>query len=249
MIQEWGECQPFAGQPENRMIRALLTTAALLIASAAAHAAPAAEKPSILAFTFTHTDPEKAKVEPFPFFRVFPGGKDKNGANASRTLATLKSARGHSLLFKEEDAKPGLIVVLRRILFIPLPNDDYRAVFEGEFNAVETVVEHATMKKLLAGEVTEILFAGETTKGIRPLAYTIKPKTTLRMALKDGKLLLYGGQGESTIIHYGLTGTFTFESDIVKLGPEDNKSPLYLGKPTEPKLNSDGEPETLPVIN
>jgi hypothetical protein len=206
-------------------------------------------KKTVLAFTFTHSDAEKAKVEPFPFFRVFPGGKDKNGADASGTLATLKSARGHSLLFKEEDAKPGLIVVLRRILFIPLSSDDYRVVFEGEFNAVETTVKQATMKKLLAGEITEIIFAGETTKGIRPLAFTIKPKTTLRVALKEGQLLLYGGQGESTIIHYGFTGTFTYESDIVKLGPEDNKSPVYLGKSTEPKLDSDGEPETLPVIN
>ena len=230
------------------MTKSRLVTAALLIAFAAAHAA-AAEKASILAFTFTHTDPEKAKAEPFPFFRVFPGGKDKNGADASSTLSTLKSARGQSVLFKDEDAKPGLIVVLRRILFIPLPNDDYRAVFEGEFNAVQTTVKQATMKELLGGEVTEILFAGETTKGFRPLAFTIKPKTTLRMALKDGKLLLYGGQGESTIIHYGLTGTFTYESDIVKLGSNDNSGPLYLGKPTVPKLNNDGEPETLPVIN
>lgn len=230
-------------------MRSRLAAAALLISFAAGSATIAAEKPSILAFTFAHTDPEKAKVEPLPFFRVFPGGKDKNGADASRTLSTLKSARGHSLLFKEEDAKPGLIVVLRRILFIPLSNDDYRVVFEGEFNAVETTVKQATMKKLLDGDVTEILFACETTKGVRPLAFTIKPKTTLRMALKDGQLLLYGGQGESTIIHYGFTGTFTYESDIVKLGPEDNKSPVYLGKPTEPKLDSDGEPETLPVIN
>jgi len=230
------------------MTRPRLAAAAVLIAFGAAHAT-AAEKASVLAFTFTHADPEKAKAEPFPFFRVFPGGKDKNGADASRTLSTLKSARGHSLLFKEEDARPGLIVVLRRILFIPLPGDDYRVVFEGEFNAVETTVKHATMKKLLAGEVTEIVFAGETTKGIRPLAFTIKPKTTLRMALKEGQLLLYGGQGESTIIHYGFAGTFTYESDIVKLGPEDNKHPVYLGKPTQPKLDSGGEPETLPVIN
>jgi len=206
-------------------------------------------KKTVLAFTFTHADPVKAQAEPFPYFRVFPGGKDKDGADASRTLSTLKSARGQSVLFKEEDAKPGLIVVLRRILFIPLPNDDCRAVFEGEFNAVETTVKQATMKKLLDGEVTEILFACETTKGVRPLAFTIKPKTTLRVALKDGQLLLYGGQGESTIVHYGFTGTFSYESNIVKLGSEDNKSPVYLGKPTEPKLDSDGEPETLPVIN
>src|SRR5437762_10948005 len=101
---------------ENRM-GSRLATVALLIAFAAGSAAIAVEKPSILVFSFTHADPEKAKAEPFPFFRVFPGGKDKNGADASRTLSTLKSARGHSLLFKEEDAKPGLIVVLRRILF------------------------------------------------------------------------------------------------------------------------------------
>ncbi len=230
------------------MNRSPLTTAVLLIALTAADAA-VAEKPAILAFTFTHTNPEKVKAEPFPYFRVFPGGKDKNGTDATSTLSTLKSARGQSMLFKEEDAKPGLIVVLRRILFIPLPNDDYRAVFEGEFNAVQTIVKQTTMKKLLGGEVTEILFAGETTKGFRPLAFTIKPKTTLRMALKDGKLLLYGGQGESTIIHHGLTRTFTYESDVVELGPEDNQRPLYLGKPTEPKLNRNGEPETLPVIN
>jgi len=222
--------------------------AALLLSRLAAAAEPSEKKP-VLAFTFSHADPEKAKAEPFPYFRVFPGGKDKNGVDASGSLSTLKAARGQSVLFKEEDAKPGLIVVLRRILFIPLESGDYRAVFEGEFNASQTTVKQATMKKLLAGEVTEILFECETTKGLRPFAFTIKPKTTFRMVLKDKQLLLNGGQGESTIIHYGLTGTFTYESDVIKFGPADSTKPVYIGKPTEPELDDGGQPVTLPVIN
>jgi hypothetical protein len=69
------------------------------------------------------------------------------------------------------------------------------------------------------------------------------------MALKDGKLLLYGGQGESTIVHYGLTGTFTYESEMVKWGPDGNTEPIFVGKPTEPELKGDGEPVTLEIIN
>ncbi|MFN0019759.1 MAG: hypothetical protein ACKVP0_16000 [Pirellulaceae bacterium] len=230
------------------MVLVRLTAAFLLIALAASSAA-AAEKNPVLAFTFTHADVEKAKVEPFPYFRIFPDGKDKSGADASSTLSTLKAARGQSALFKEEDANPGLIVVLRRILFIPLASGDFRAVFEGEFNAVQTIVKKATVDKLLGGNMTEIVFAGETTKGLRPLAFTIKPKTTFRMALKEGRLLLYGVDGESTIIHYGLTGTFTYESDKVKVEPADKESPVYIGKPTPPELKDDGEPITLPVIN
>src|SRR6187401_202052 len=106
------------------MILLRLTTTVLLVALSAASAV-AAEKNAVLAFTFTHADVEKAKVEPFPYFRIFPDGKDKNGEDASSTLSTLKVARGQSVLFKEEDAKPGLIVVLRRILFIPLASGDY----------------------------------------------------------------------------------------------------------------------------
>ncbi|MCE9525116.1 MAG: hypothetical protein K8R36_03570, partial [Planctomycetales bacterium] len=137
----------------------------------------------------------------------------------------------------------------RRILFIPLASGDYRAVFEGEFNAVQTIVKKATVDKLLEGHTTEIVFAGETTRGLRPLAFTVKPKTTFRMALKEGRLLLYGVDGESTIIHYGLTGTFTYESEKVKVEPADKGSPICIGKPTRPELKDDGDPETLPVIN
>jgi hypothetical protein len=230
------------------MILSRLTTTLLFIAFAGASTA-AAEMNAVLAFTITHADAGKAKVEPFPFFRIFPEGKDKNGEDASRTLSTLKAARGQSALFKEEDAKPGLIVVLRRILFVPLASGDYRAVFEGEFNSVQTTLKKVMVDGLLKGDTTEIVFAGETTKGLRPLAFTIKPKTTIRMALKDGRLLLYGADGEGTIIHYGLTGTFTYESDKVKIEPVDKASPVYIGKPTPPELKENGEPETLPVIN
>lgn len=228
------------------LIRAI-TTFLLFVATAAS--AAAAEKSAVLAFTFAHVDEEKAKVEPFPFFRIFPEGKDKSGADASSSLSALKAARGQSTLFKEEDAKPGLIVVLRRILFIPLDSGDLRAVFEGEFNAVQTTVKKATMDKLLDGHTSEIVFAGETTKGLRPLAFTVKPKTTFRLAIKEGQLLLYGVDGESTIVHYGLTGTFTYESDKVKVEPAKKEMPVYTGRPTPPELKADGEPETLPVIN
>ncbi len=207
-----------------------------------------AKKPEVLAFTFSHADPDKAKTEPFPYFRVFPGGKDKKGVDASGTLSTLKAARGESKLYQAEDAKPGLIVVLRRIVFIPQPGGDYQAVFEGEFNAVKLDVPKRTMDKLLRGDTTELLFESETTKGIRPLAFTIKPKTTLRVALRDGKLVILGGKGESTIVHYGLLGTFTYESDPIELAPEENTKPIYIGASTKPKLKN-GQPETLPVLN
>jgi len=219
-----------------------------LLTGLAVGADPPPKKP-VLAFTFSHSDPAKAKVEPFPYFRVFPGGKDKDGVDASRTLSTLKSARGQSVLYKEEDAKPGLIVVLRRMLFIPLETGDYRAVFEGEFNAVQSTIKQADMKKLLSGDVTEILFASETDRGVRPFAFTIKPKTTFRLALKEDRLLLYGVESESTIIHYGLTRTFTYESDKIKVERANDHSPVYIGKPTPPDLKDNGEPETLPVLN
>jgi hypothetical protein len=180
---------------------------------------------------------------------VFPDGKDKHGVNAEGSLGTLKAARGQSQLYKAEDAKPGLIVVLRRIVFIPQASGDYLAVFEGEFNAVKLVVAKATMDKLLRGETTELLFASETTKGIRPVGFTIKPKTTLRMALREGNLVILGGKGESTIIHYGLTGTFTYESDAIELAPATNTRPVYIGVATKPEVKKNGEVETLPVLN
>lgn len=72
-------------------LRAIL--ALLLVFISAANAVPS-EKQSVLAFTFTHADPEKAKVEPFPFFRVFPGGKDKAGVDATSSLSWRRLSRG-----------------------------------------------------------------------------------------------------------------------------------------------------------
>jgi hypothetical protein len=94
----------------------------------------------VLAFEFSSAKPGGEPGEKFPYFRVFPGGKDKNKQDASGSLNTLKFARGESKLYKDEDAKPGLIVVLRRILFVPLPSGDYKAILEGEYNAVQTRV-------------------------------------------------------------------------------------------------------------
>jgi hypothetical protein len=214
-----------------------------------AMAAPKNEQPAPLAFVFEHADEAKAKTETLPYFRVFPDGKDKNGKNATRSLATLKLGRGESKLYKDEDNKPGLIVVLRRIVLIPQENGDHTAILEGEFNAVKTVLTKKTMDQLFSGKVTDLVFESESTKGVRPVAFTIKAKTRFRAALKNGDLVFYGGEGASTVKHYALTGTYTYESDPVSLGPDDNTEPVYLGRPTKPVMKSDGTPETLPIIN
>jgi hypothetical protein len=226
----------------------LLFGALLMFTTAAAAWAemPAAEP---LCFTFMHADPVKAKVEPYPFFRVFPDGKDKNGEDASGTLDTLKFARGESKLYKEHDRQPGLIVVLRRLILLPLASGDYKAILEGEYNAVQTVVDKATMESLLSGKVTDLVFASESTRGVRPVAFTIKAKTVFRAALVDGHLHVYGGEGASTIMHYTFSGTYTYESDPVPLGPKDSSTPIYIGRSSPLKLKRNREPETLPVIN
>jgi hypothetical protein len=174
---------------------------------------------------------------------------DKDGKDASGSLGTLKAARGESKLYKEEDAKGGLIVVLRRILFLPRTDGDYTAILEGEFNAVRTVVGKKTMQKLLAGQTTDLVFTSDTTKGFRPVGFNIKATTRFRAALKNGDLIFYGGAGESTITHYGLTGTYTYISDTIDLGDSDQGEAIYIGKATKPKLARSGEVETLPLLN
>lgn len=214
-------------------------------------AAAQAEMPAAapLCFTFAHADAAKAKDEPHPFFRVFPEGKDKDGQDATGTLDTLKFARGESKLYKDHDRQPGLIVVLRRLILLPLASGDYKAILEGEFNAVQTVLDKATMQALLAGKVTDLVFTSESTKGVRPVAFTIKAKTVFRAALVDGHLHVYGGEGASTIMHYTFTGTYTYESDSVPLGPARSSTPIYIGQASELKLKRNREPETLPIIN
>lgn len=207
------------------------------------------ERASVLAFEFSYADPELAKLGKHPYFRVFPDGKDKKGSDASGTLGTLKSARGESKLYTKEDREPGLIVVLRRVVFVPQASGDYRALLEGEYNAVQTVIAKETIAKLLAGETTELVFASEATKGVRPLAFTIKATTTMRAALRDGQLHIFGGEGASTITHYALLGNYVYESDPVPLAPADNRDPVYIGRAAKVKLKAGGQPETLPIIN
>lgn len=201
-----------------------------------------------LAFEFTYADAELAKDGKIPFFRVFPEGKDSKGNDASGTLETLKTARGKSKLYGDEDAKPGLIVLLRRVVFVPLPDGDFQAILEGEFNAVRTTIKQATMAKLLAGEATELVFESKATKGIRPVGFTIEAKTTMQAQLLDGQLRIFGGEGASTITHYALLGNYIYESDPVPLAPAGNKAPVFVGRYAKPKLKN-GLPETLPVIN
>jgi hypothetical protein len=219
--------------------------AALLLAMT--HIASAEE--GALAFGFRYASKEADAAMKPPFFRVFPGGVDKDGQDASKSLGTLKAARGQSKLYQEEDAKAGLIVVLRRILFIPRADGDYKAILEGEFNAVQTIVKKETMQKLLAGETTDLVFESDTTKGFRPVAFNIKATTRFRAALKNGDLVFYGGAGESTITHYGLTGTFTYVSDTIDLGDSDQGEVIYVGKAAKPRLAKSGEPVTLPLLN
>jgi hypothetical protein len=202
-----------------------------------------------MAFEFSYAEPADGQEGKFPYFRAFPDGKDKHGRDASGALGTLKFARGASKLYTKEDAQPGMIVVLRRILFIPLRSGDYEAILEGEFNAVRTLVKKEIIEKLLAGETTDLVFVSDITKGIRPVAYNVKAKTYFRAAMRGGDLHFYGGEGGSAVTHYGLTGNTTYESDPVPLGSPDNMKPIYIGKFVKPKLHSDGRPETLPIIN
>jgi hypothetical protein len=225
------------------------TLTVLLVACPAAKAAEALPVNVPLAFAFSHADSEKAKTEQLPYFRVFPDGKDKDGLNANGSLRTLKRARGQSRLYKDEDAKPGLIVVFRRLVLVPQETGNYLAYLEGEFNASKALLKKETMEKLFAGERTELVFESETTKGVRPVAFTVKAKTTFIAEMKDGVLSFFGGKGFSTITHYALTGTYTYESDPVDLGDENNTTPVYIGRPEKVVLKSDGKPETLPVLN
>jgi hypothetical protein len=202
-----------------------------------------------LAFKFSLPVEKAEDAEKIPFFRVFPGGKDKDGKDASSPLSTLKFARGESKLYQTEDIQPGLIVVLRRLVLVPLGDGDYRAILEGEFNAVQARLPKETMERLLSGETTDLVFTSETKKGIRPIAYKVEATTRLRAALRDGALVCYGGEGGATITHYGLRRASTYESSPVSLGPEGNTKPVYVGRPVKPAIKSDGSPETLPIIN
>jgi hypothetical protein len=209
------------------------------------------EKPSVLAFRFTYAedankDDDTVKL---PYFRAFPDGKDKAGQDASGSLSTLKLARGESKLYKAEDAKPGLIVVLRRLLLVPLDSGDYTAILEGEFNAVRTKLGKKTMQKLLAGELTELVFESDTTRGIRPVAFRIQATTTFHARLAGGNLIVYGGSGGTTITRYTFTGTYVYESDPVPFAAENNSKPVYVGRAVKPVVKSDGTPETLPIVN
>lgn len=188
-------------------------------------------------------------VRTLPFFRAFPAGKDKTGEDVSGTLGTLKFARGKSKLYPADDALPGLIVVLRRIVMIPTKNGDYEAILEGEYNAVRTPIAKDQIDKLQSGELTELKFASDTTKGIRPAAFRIQASTILRAAIRNGNLLAYGGSGDVTITHYGLRRTSVYVSEPIAFGPETNRVPIYLGRAVEPVVKSNGKVETLPIIN
>ena len=231
-----------------RSLLLIAVAGSMLAASNAAAETPVNTK-APMAFEFSYAEPAEQESGKLPYFRAFPGGKDKFGNDASRTLGTLKFARGQSRLYPTEDAKPGMIVVLRRIVFVPLSSGDYEAILEGEFNAVRSVVKKKVVDKLLSGEVTDLVFVSDITKGIRPVAYNVKAKTHFRAAMRNGDLHFYGGEGGSSVTHYGLRSSTTYESAPVPLGSVDNTKPVYIGRFAKPKLRSDGRPETLPVIN
>jgi hypothetical protein len=231
----------------HQAIVALTSWAALVLFLGAAE--PTVEKRAPQAFRFAIPNADLTDSGKLPFFRVFPGGKDRNDLDATSSLDSLKFARGESKLYREEDKKPGLIVVLRRVVFMPLPDRDYKAILEGEFNAVETLVKEETMRKLLGGERTEVVFDADTTKGIRPLAFRVKAKTKLDVALREGKLLIYGGEGNSSVTHFALTGDFSYESEPIAFGPAEDSKPIYAGWPVKPVIKSDGTCESLPIVN
>jgi hypothetical protein len=233
----------------SMFLRAILLTACLAACLPLTAAAEFPEKQLPLAFQFraaSEKDPDKA---PPPFFRVFPGGKDKYGNDASGTLSTIKLARGESKLYEAEDAKAGLIVLLRRLVLVPLADGDYLAVLEGEFNAVQTRLPKQTMEQLLEGHTTDLIFESATTKGIRPIAYKVEASTRLRAVIRDGSLVVFGGEGGASITHYGLRRSTTYESAPVSLGPDDGTKPVYIGRAVKPTLKSNGSVATLPIIN
>jgi hypothetical protein len=232
---------------ETAMLPRRLALGLSLLAATLAVAEPP-EDSAPLAFAFSLPGDEIPEARKLPFFRVFPGGKDKQGKDASGALGTIKLARGQSKLYPAEDAKAGLIVVLRRILFVPLADGDYNALLEGEFNAVQSLVSKKTMDRLRAGERTELVFASDITKGFRPVSFRIQATTRLQAQLRDGDLLFYEGRGDTTITHNGLRRSTAYESTPVLLKPEEGR-PLYIGRSVKPILKSDGSPETLPVIN
>jgi hypothetical protein len=231
----------------SRILTALSLLGALVLPSAAS-GETFIDKRSPMAFEFAYADPQLAAVAKYPYFRAFPDGKDRFGKDASKALGTLKFARGESRLYKEEDAKPGMIVVMRRMVFVPLVNGDYLAILEGEFNAVRTVIKKEVIDQLFSGEMTDLIFESETSKGIRPVAYNVKAVTRFRATLRDGNLLFYGGEGASTVTHFGLR-TNVYESDKVPLGSDNNTEPIYVGRWVKPTMRRDGMPETLPIIN
>jgi len=231
----------------NAMVLRPLLIALSLMSGVALAADPLADNKAPLAFNFSLPD-DKPEAPKLPFFRAFPGGRDKLGNDASGPLGTIKLARGESRLYPVEDKQAGLIVVLRRIVFVPLEGGDYNAILEGEFNAVQSRVSKKTMDQLRSGERTELLFSSDTTKGIRPVAFRIQATTKLEATLRDGQLLFHSGQGDTTITHYGLRRTTSYQSSPVVLKAEDSR-PLYIGRLSKPVVAKDGTIETLPIIN
>jgi hypothetical protein len=232
----------------QRMFVRWLSLGLCLLAATAGLAESPTSDPTPLAFNFSLPDDDLPEARKLPYFRAFPKGKDKNGKDASSALGTIKLARGESKLYPAEDQQPGLIVVLRRIVFLPLADGDYNAILEGEFNAVQSRVAKKTMEQLRSGERTELVFVSDTTKGVRPVAFRIKATTRLQATLRDGRLLFYSGQGDTSITHFGLIRSTTYESAPVLLEPTDTR-PLYIGHSAKPVLRADGTVETLGVIN
>lgn len=232
-----------------RPVPQLIALLGSLLVAASALAEVRVNTKAPMAFEFSYADPVPGQDGKYPYFRAFEGGKDKSGQDATSALNTLKFARGQSRLYTKEDGEPGMIVVLRRIVFTPLPNGDFEAILEGEFNAVRTVIRRQVIDRLLAGEVVDLVFTSDITKGIRPLAYNVKATTRFRAAMRDGDLHFYGGEGSTVITHYGLRKTTVYESDPVPLGSDDNTAPVYIGRFVKPKLANNGAPETLPIIN
>jgi hypothetical protein len=193
---------------------------------------PAAPPAYFWGQTFTF---EFGETKP-PYFTVFPGGKDRLGADVSSHLGTLKWARGKSKLYPAEDQKPGLIAVLRSLSFLPDESGkSYDAVFEGEFNAIRIHVKKEEMESLLAGKPTKLTFRSQTTKGFG-VRYRVEATTGLQVRLDGKRLVVDEAEGNCTITHISLTGKESpFRSE-----PADVPTPI-VGRP--------GAAKGLPVLD
>ncbi len=184
-----------------------------------------------------------AETQKPPFLRVFPGGKTKDKETVE-LLGTLKWGRGKSVLFPQEDAKAGLMVVFRTLALLPdATGKEYDAILEGEFNAVKVRVPRDQVESLLSGEPTALKLTSTTSKRILAITITVETDTEFLVRLEGERLYIDRITGGCTITR---DNSLSGESDEYISAPvvqEKKKGDpqLYIGKP--------GPLAKLPIIS